>query len=120
MPNVGELAYTYGLVFQSAIKVWLESPIIGVGLHTYRQVCTDFGLLGSGPGVCFHPHNLSLELLSETGVIGFTLFYAMIASIFISIFKSYKKNKSFFVLSILTTIIISKTIVTGISIFKRL
>jgi len=121
MPNVGELAYTYGLVFQSAIKVWLESPIIGVGLHTYRQVCTDFGLLGSGPGVCFHPHNLSLELLSETGVIGFTLFYAMIASIFISIFKSYKKNKSFFVLSILTTLLFVCffPLTTGISIFNN-
>jgi len=120
-PEVGALAYTYGLVFQSAIKVWLESPVIGVGLHTYRQVCTDFGLLGSGPGVCWHPHNISLELLSETGVIGFTLFYAMIASIFISIFKSYKKNGSFFVLSILTTLLFVCffPLTTGMSIFNN-
>jgi len=119
--NVGELAYTYGLVFKSAIRVWLESPFIGVGLHTYREVCSDYGLFGSGPGVCWHPHNISLELLSETGVIGFTLFYAMITSIFISIFKSYKKNRSLFALSILTTLLFVCffPLTTGMSIFNN-
>tara|TARA_B110000444_G_C18782081_1_gene567953 strand:- start:119 stop:1414 length:1296 start_codon:yes stop_codon:yes gene_type:complete len=121
MPDVGALAYTYGLVFQSAVKVWLESPILGVGLHTYREVCSDFGLMGTGPGVCWHPHNISLELLSETGIIGFTLFYAMIISIFVSIFKSFRENGSFFILSILSALLFLCffPLSTGISIFNN-
>ena len=120
-PEHGELAWTYGLVFKSAIQVWFESPFLGVGLHTYRQVCSEFGLMGTGPGVCWHPHNISLELLSETGIVGFTLFYAMVISMFVSLFKSFRKNGSLFMLSILTALLFLCffPLSTGISIFNN-
>ena len=71
----------YGLVWQSAYDVWMQSPVFGVGLHKYREACENLGIYGSsylnaiGSGVCFHPHNISLQLLSETGLVGFILFY---------------------------------------------
>ena len=82
----------YGLVWQSAYDVWMQSPVFGVGLHKYRESCENLGIYGSsylnaiGSGVCFHPHNISLQLLSETGIIGFLVFYLMVcdSSIFIT------------------------------------
>jgi O-antigen ligase len=81
----------YGLVWQSAYDVWMQSPVFGVGLHKYREACENLGIYGSsylnaiGSGVCFHPHNISLQLLSETGIIGFILFYnGMCSNIFIA------------------------------------
>ena len=85
----------YGLVLQSAYDVWMQSPVFGVGLHKYREACENLGIYGSsylnaiGSGVCFHPHNISLQLLSETGIIGFILFYIMVCALTFSSLKTF-------------------------------
>ena len=85
----------YGLVWQSAYDVWMQSPVFGVGLHKYREACENLGTYGSsylnaiGSGVCFHPHNISLQLLSETGIIGFILFYTMVCFLTFSSLKTF-------------------------------
>lgn len=88
----------YGLVWKSAFDVWMESPWFGAGLHKYREACGSLGIYGSfqnpiGPGVCFHPHNVSMQLLSETGIVGFVLFFTMVVSLSIRLLKeSYIKK----------------------------
>ncbi|MGE4597452.1 MAG: O-antigen ligase family protein, partial [Methylophilaceae bacterium] len=111
----------YGIVFKSAYDVWLESPILGVGIHQYRQACIDLELWGTGPGVCWHPHNISLELLSETGIIGFLLFYTIIISILIKIMKSFSKSKNWILLTLLLTFffVCFFPFTSGISIFNN-
>ena len=89
----------YGLVWQSAYDVWMQSPIFGVGLHKYREACENLGIYGTsylqaiGSGVCFHPHNISLQLLSETGLIGFILFYLMVSVLAFTALKTYYTKK---------------------------
>lgn len=89
----------YGLVWQSAYDVWMNSPFFGVGLHKYREACENLGTYGSsylnaiGSGVCFHPHNISFQLLSETGLIGFILFYLMVSVLAFTTLKTYYKEK---------------------------
>jgi O-antigen ligase len=89
----------YGLVWQSAYDVWMQSPLFGVGLHKYREACENLGIYGSsyltsiGAGVCFHPHNISLQLLSETGIIGFILFYIMVCVLTFSSLKTFYIKK---------------------------
>ena len=89
----------YGLVWQSAYDVWMQSPVFGVGLHKYREACENLGIYGSsylnaiGPGVCFHPHNITLQLLSETGLIGFMLFYLMVSVLAFTSLKTYYREK---------------------------
>ena len=90
----------YMLVFKSAYAVWMESPIYGVGFHQYRDACINLGYWGSGGGVCFHPHNISLELLSETGIIGFILYFSMIISIAFSSLKSLYKKQEWLLLAL--------------------
>ena len=88
----------YGLVWQSAYDVWMQSPVFGVGLHKYREACENLGIYGTsyltaiGSGVCFHPHNISLQLLSETGIFGFIIFYLMVFYLATSSLKKYFKN----------------------------
>ncbi len=89
----------YGLVWQSAYDVWMQSPLFGVGLHKYREACENLGIYGSSylnsisGGVCFHPHNISLQLLSETGIIGFILFYVMVCVLTFSSLKTFYTKK---------------------------
>lgn len=59
------------IYYKSAILTFLQHPIIGVGFGGWPVV--------SGLGdISIHPHNIFLEVLSETGVIGFTLFLSLL------------------------------------------
>jgi len=103
----------YGLVWQSAYDVWMQSPFFGAGLHKYREACENLGTYGTyyldsaGPGVCFHPHNITLQLLSETGVIGFILFYLMVIFLAISSLRIYVTKKLWLNFAIVFSIIFS-------------
>lgn len=115
----------YGLVWESAYMVWIKSPIIGSGMHTYRDACNDLIIYGThnnpiGGGVCFHPHNISLELLSETGIIGFFLFFLMIIFIFLELGNSLQQKK-WFLMSINISIFIGCffPLSAGMSIFSN-
>ena len=111
----------YMLVFKSAYAVWMESPIFGVGFHQYREACINLGYLGSGGGVCFHPHNISLELLSETGIIGFMLYFTMVVSIAFSSLKSLYQKKEWLLLTMSFNLIFICffPLIAGISLFNN-
>ena len=101
----------YGLVWQSAYDVWMQSPFFGAGLHKYREACENLGTYGTsylkpaGSGVCFHPHNITLQLLSETGMIGFVIFYLMVIFLAISSLRTYFKKKLWLNFAIVFSII---------------
>ena len=101
----------YGLVWQSAYDVWMQSPFFGAGLHKYREACENLGTYGTyyldsaGPGVCFHPHNITLQLLSETGMIGFIIFYLMVIFLAISSLRTYFIKKLWLNFAIVFSII---------------
>ena len=117
----------YGIVWQSAYDVWMQSPIFGVGLHKYREACENLGIYGSsylsavGSGVCFHPHNISLQLLSETGFVGFILFSLMVLVLAISSLKKYYINKQWLYFAIVFNIIFTcfLPIASGTSFFAN-
>ena len=111
----------YMLVFKSAYSVWMESPIFGVGFHQYREVCTNLGYYGSGGGVCFHPHNISLELLSETGIIGFMLYFTMVVSIAFSSLNSLYQKKEWLLLTMSFNLIFICffPLIAGMSLFNN-
>jgi len=57
-----------------AVTLFLRSPVIGVGYGNFRDL---YSLPGIASGV-FDVHNLYLQLLSETGLIGFIAFCGLI------------------------------------------
>ena len=111
----------YMLVFKSAYAVWIENPILGTGFHQYRDACIGLGYWGSGGGVCFHPHNISLELLSETGVIGFLLYFILIGSIAYSCIKPLIQKKDWLLLSLSFSLLFISffPLIGGMSLFNN-
>ena len=82
----------YSRVFKTAIIVWMEKPIFGFGLKSFRIKCWDIlekdNMINSGPqdiSCGNHPHNYYLEILSESGIVGFIL----IISFFIFLMRNY-------------------------------
>ena len=94
----------YGAQYNVAIEIFKDNPVFGVGIKNYRIANLDSkynnlkhkeNRLRWGT----HPHQIHLEILSETGLFGFICFFIFMAlSIFFSI-KSYLTNKNFYQLS---------------------
>ena len=102
----------YGLVWKSAYDVWQQSPLFGVGLHKYREACELLGTYGTaakpiGQGVCFHPHNITMQLLSETGIAGLFIFFAMVTSLAIKLLKEHYLSKRWLCFFLLLNVLVA-------------
>ena len=66
---------TYTNIFFTAFLIFKNNPIFGVGPKMFRIVCEYkvYFINGSSYGCSSHPHNIYLQLLSETGIIGLIL-----------------------------------------------
>ena len=65
-----------------ALEIFKTYPITGSGLYTFNEAFHSLGLVPvvNNPSIP-HPHNIYLQLLCETGIIGFMLFSALLLGI---------------------------------------
>ncbi|MBL0231983.1 MAG: O-antigen ligase family protein [Moraxellaceae bacterium] len=81
---------TYGDIFHSAFELWQLSPLLGVGMRMYSEVCVaklgyteNEVLFEQTAGLCVrHPHNIYLEILAQNGIVGLLLFVLTLYCIF--------------------------------------
>ena len=81
--------------FITGINIFIDHPIIGAGPKAYSQLSKSpqyaldyFSYVG-------HPHNFYIQLLAETGIIGFTIIFLFLIYLIIkyqTIQNHYKKN----------------------------
>ena len=86
----------YFIHYKSAIQVFKNHKLFGVGLKNYRKevVKEEYPDLAS-----IHPHQVHFEILAELGIVGYLFFVTFfLITIFKSI-KSYLKTKDIFILS---------------------
>ena len=57
-------------MYITAINMFTDKPILGVGTKMYRVLCDEDKYYHSEIACSTHPHNLYVQLLAETGVIG--------------------------------------------------
>ena len=59
----------------SGIRMFLNNPISGVGVKNFRIFCSEKEYYISDYTCSPHPHSTYIQLLSETGIIGFHCFH---------------------------------------------
>ncbi len=79
-------------IWVNAVQCWTQSPIWGCGFYQ----------LDSTQTLAAHPHNLFLQVLSETGLIGFGLLLAIV--FFIAKNMSWNLRQNYFVIAALLAI----------------
>lgn len=91
---------SWGRLYESSYMLFKENYISGVGLKNYRVDC-DFQIdprpTHSAQFCSTHPHNFFLEILSETGLIGFlifTLFFVFVIKRLSKIINFNHKNSN--------------------------
>jgi hypothetical protein len=95
------------VIYLTAIDVWIDNPIIGNGIKSFRIKClTKLHL--PNRSCSSHPHNYYLELLNDTGLLGTLI---LVCAIFYLItnkffnFKHYEKNEKLLFICLLIIII---------------
>lgn len=64
-------------IWQAAVNVFLAHPLLGAGINTFGDAYGQLGItLSIGP--IPHPHNIYLQALAETGLVGFVVLLAVL------------------------------------------
>jgi O-antigen ligase len=95
---------SYGRLWESSYLLFDKNKIFGVGLKNYRVDCDNQldprpdSVSISGQFCSSHPHNFFLEILSETGLVGFFIFFIFFAYLMFYLKDKIKslKNDEFF------------------------
>tara|TARA_A100001015_G_C15039708_1_gene738830 strand:- start:1643 stop:2935 length:1293 start_codon:yes stop_codon:yes gene_type:complete len=68
--NFSFIPKNYEPIYQTTFKIIKQNPIFGIGTKMYREECNNSKYITEN-GCSTHPHNTYLQLLAETGIIGF-------------------------------------------------
>lgn len=79
-------------IYRTAWNMFLDKPIIGHGPKMYRIKCKE-KKYAVGPSACHtHPHNFYIQLLAETGLVGFIFLLGIFVYLIFLILKHiYRK-----------------------------
>jgi O-antigen ligase len=58
--------------YLTAYRMYLDNKVLGVGVKNFRKFCSDKRYIESTSSCAPHPHNTYVQILSETGIIGFS------------------------------------------------
>lgn len=67
----------YYSMWYSSINMFLDSPILGLGPNNFRFYCSELSYYVSKWSCSTHPHSITIQLLAETGMIGFLFVYSV-------------------------------------------
>ena len=107
-------------IFKTGYNIFLDKPLIGHGPKLFRNLCVEDKFYVEGGGCSTHPHNIYIQLLAETGLLGaapviliFTILSYLILRQFVSVnfnFSSIRFDDSSICLIIAIFIIVSISI----------
>ena len=67
----------YGQIYLSALHMWSDNRFTGIGLNNFTTVCNEenvYRKYNKNFGCTTHPHNIYIQILVETGLIGLIIF----------------------------------------------
>ncbi len=83
----------------SALKMFNENKIIGLGVKNFRNFCNEERFYISEYTCSPHPHNTYVQLLSETGIVGFLFVFSFFLyfsyKLIIHFIKTQTKNNTY-------------------------
>lgn len=112
--NILMFSEGHGNHFQTAINLFMNNKIFGHGANVFRKKCSDEKFLVKPYGCSTHPHNMYLQLLAETGLIGFLfiffLFFQICKYSIKHFYRKYFKKEFFlyeFEIALLTAMLVN-------------
>ena len=95
-------------MYRTGLNIYKQNLIIGIGLKNFRVECSNQKYAFNDRSCSTHPHNLAIQLLAETGTVGFFFYICTIFLIVKILFKnttnillSKKTKKLYYMLNLL-------------------
>ena len=89
----------HGSHFKTAFNLFKDNKIFGQGANNFRKKCSNEKFFVGPYGCSTHPHNMYLQLLAETGLLGFIFLFLIFLKIVIYSLKhfyiKYFKRKNY-------------------------
>lgn len=76
------------LLYDLAFRLYHENPVFGVGWARYREY--TYGVFGKAYTATYDVHNVFLQLLCETGIVGLLFFILAVVLTILKSVRSYK------------------------------
>jgi O-antigen ligase len=77
-------------LIRTAYNMFLDKPILGQGPKMFRVICKD-EKYATGITPCMtHPHNFYVQLLAETGIIGFSFLFSVFIYVLYCAYRQFK------------------------------
>ena len=78
-----------GLI-RTAYNMFKDQPLLGHGSKMFRIICAD-EKYAAGANTCrTHPHNFYIQLLAETGIIGFLFLFSVLVYVIYTALRQFK------------------------------
>lgn len=101
--KINYFSVQHQVIYSTSIKIFLDYPIFGIGPKNFRNICkkekykTFTKEDQSVDGCQTHPHNTYVQLLTETGFVGFifvfSLFFLILKKLFLQFYNLYFLKK---------------------------
>jgi O-antigen ligase len=77
-------------LFRTAYNMFLDKPIFGHGPKMFRIMCNDEKYAAGITPCTTHPHNFYIQLLAETGIIGFSFLFSAFGYVLYCAYRQFK------------------------------
>ena len=81
---------THDSHIRTAFKMFKDKPILGHGPKMFRIKCSDKKYSTGIKSCNTHPHNFYVQLLAETGILGFSFLFAAFSYVIFCFIKQLK------------------------------
>ena len=77
-------------LIRTAYNMFLDKPFLGHGPKMFRVICKDEKYAVAITPCMTHPHNFYVQLLAETGIIGFSFLFSAFAYVLYCAYRQFK------------------------------
>jgi O-antigen ligase len=77
-------------LIKTAYNMFLDKPLFGHGPKMFRVICKDEKYAVGITPCMTHPHNFYVQLLAETGIIGFSFLFSAFAYVLYCAYRQFK------------------------------
>jgi putative inorganic carbon (hco3(-)) transporter len=100
------------LMWTAAVSLFIDHPFLGVGYGNYRFLYADFTFISNAVVGMLVAHSIYFQLLAETGLAGFLVFFILLGLFVVRAWKSMRGQDplprivAFVVLGVITSTLI--------------
>ncbi len=73
-------------------RMFLEKPILGHGVKSFRKYCAEPENYLNETACTTHPHNIYMQLLAETGLIGFLFIFSLFIMLSLKLLRFFVES----------------------------